>query len=160
MFGASDSIEKDTEDMTIEKEDSRTGEFTITKQEDGNLNFIIDYKNKRFAWLINIEDTDDIYNLFGKSNKYPAIVAEKINSGKVIDKGNVILGVQRDGYHEYKLEGDKFDTRLHMRVIPVKNQKTWLAWTGIKQTMLERSDKEDLWDITQDRFKKLTMQID
>ena len=155
MFGASDSIEKDTEDMTIEKEDSRTGEFTITKQEDGNLNFIIDYKNKRFAWLINIEDTDDIYNLFGKSNKYPAIVAEKINSGKVIDKGNVILGVQRDGYHEYKLEGDKFDTRIHVRVVPLNEKKTWVVWTGKKQNMLKDEDDVDVWNINEDKYSNL-----
>ena len=69
------------------------------------------------------------------------------------------MGVQKHCYHEYKLEGDKFDTRLHLRVIPVKKQDTWLAWTGIKQKMLERSDDEGIWDITEDRYKKLTMQI-
>ena len=35
-----------------------------------------------------------------------------------------------------------------------------LAWTGVKQKMLERSESEGLWDITQDRHKKLTMQIE
>tara|TARA_R110002050_G_scaffold84291_2_gene179983 strand:- start:11783 stop:14392 length:2610 start_codon:yes stop_codon:yes gene_type:complete len=148
-------LEKDTDDMVIHKEESRTGEFTITKQEDGNLNFIIDYKKKRFAWLIDIEDTDDVYNLFGKSNKYPAIVAEKINGGKVIDKGDVILGVQKDGYHEYKLEGDKFDTRIHVRVVPLNEKKTWVVWTGKKQDMLKDEDDVDIWNIQDDKYSNL-----
>ena len=148
-------LEKDTDDMTIHKEESRTGEFTITKQEDGNLNFIIDYKKTRFAWLIDIEDTDDVYNLFGKSNKYPAIVAEQIDSGKVIDKGNVILGVQKDGYHEYKLEGDKFDTRIHVRVVPLNEKNTWVVWTGKKQDMLKDEDDVDIWNIQDDKYSNL-----
>ena len=148
-------LEKDTDDMAIHKEESRTGEFTITKQEDGNLNFIIDYSKKRFAWLIDIEDTDDVYNLFGKSNKYPAVVAEKIDGGKVIDKGNVILGVQKDGYHEYKLEGDKFDTRIHVRVVPLNEKKTWIVWTGKKQDMLKDEDEVDVWNINEDKYSNL-----
>ena len=148
-------LEKDTDDMVIHKEESRTGEFTITKQEDGNLNFIIDYKEERFAWLIDIEDTDDVYNLFGKSNKYPAIVAEKINGGNVIDKGKVVLGVQKDGYHEYKLEGDKFDTRIHVRVVPINEKKTWIVWTGKKQDMLKDEDEVDIWNISEDKYSDL-----
>ncbi len=35
---------------------------------------------------------------------------------KLIDEGDVELGVQRHGYHEYFLEGNKFETKLHFRV--------------------------------------------
>tara|TARA_R110000851_G_scaffold151067_2_gene292130 strand:+ start:180 stop:2789 length:2610 start_codon:yes stop_codon:yes gene_type:complete len=148
-------LEKDTDDMTIHKEESREGKFTITKRDDGNIDFIINYREERMAWTIDIEDTDDIYNLFGKSNKYPAIVAEKIDIGKVIDKGLVMLGVQKDGYHEYKLEGDKFDTRMHIRVVPLNEKDTWVAWTGKKQEMLKDTDDVDVWNIVEDKHKNL-----
>ena len=148
-------LEKDTDDMTIHKEESRKGEFKIVKREDGNVDFVITFKETRFAWLIDIEDTDDIYNLFGKSNKYPAIVSEKIGEGTIIDEGNVILGVQRDGYHEYKLEGDKFETRIHVRVVPVKEKDTWVVWTGKKQSMLDDNDDVDIWNIKDDKYAKL-----
>lgn len=150
-----DKEEKETDENIIQKEDSRKGKFTINRQDDGNINLIIDYKKNRFAWLIDIGDTDDIYNLFGKSVKYPAIVAEKINGGKVIDKGNVILGVQKDGYHEYKLEGDKFDTRIHVRVVPLNEKKTWIVWTGKKQDMLKDEDDVDVWNIQEDKYSNL-----
>jgi len=155
-------IEKDNEndednENIIQKEDSRKGKFTINRQDDGNINLIIDYKKSRFAWLIDIEDTDDIYNLFGKSVKYPAIVAEKIDAGKIIDKGDIILGIQKDGYHEYKLEGDKFETRLHLRVVPINEKKRWVAWTGKKQVMLKDKDSIDIWNIEEDKYSNLTL---
>jgi hypothetical protein len=49
---------------------------------------------------------------------------------------------------------------LHFRVVPVDNEDTWVVWTGYKQEMLDKKENEDLWDISQDRFKKLTMQIE
>ena len=143
-----------------EKDDNRYGKFKLYTREDDNLDFIITYKGETFAWTIDIDNTKDIYNLFGKSGKYPAEVSRGVKKDKLLDSGKILMGVQRHGYHEYKLEGDKFETRLHMRVIPVKDQDTWLAWTGIKQKMLERQEEEGLWDITQDRYKKLTMQIE
>ena len=143
-----------------DEEDNEYGTFKLYTRKDDNLDFIIDYKNETMSWTINIDSTKDIYNLFGKSGKYPAEISRGIQKDKLLDSGKLLIGVQKHGYHEYKLEGDKFDTRLHMRVIPVKGQKTWLAWTGVKQKMLERSESEGLWDITQDRHKKLTMQIE
>tara|TARA_R110002049_G_scaffold15324_11_gene62842 strand:- start:10429 stop:11136 length:708 start_codon:yes stop_codon:yes gene_type:complete len=143
-----------------DEEDNEYGTFKLYTRKDDNLDFIIDYKDETMSWTINIDSTKDIYNLFGKSGKYPAEISRGIQKDKLLDSGKLLIGVQKHGYHEYKLEGDKFDTRLHMRVIPVKGQKTWLAWTGVKQKMLERSESEGLWDITQDRHKKLTMQIE
>ena len=55
--------------------------------------------------------------------------------------------------------GDKFETRLHFRVVPVDEQNKWLAWTGYKQTMLDDEEDEGLWDIYNDRHKKLTMKF-
>ena len=150
-----DVLEKDIEPKII-KAESREGDFTIVIREDGNLDFIIDVNDKRNAWTIEIDDTEDIYNLFGKSGKFPAIVAEKIGKPKkTLDKGTVTLGVQKDGYHEYRIDGDKFDTRVHLRVIPLDEQKRWLAWTGKKQKMLDMKGDENIWDITEDKYAHL-----
>ena len=85
------------------------------------------------------------------------MIATNAQPKKLLDKGEIVLGVQKHGYHEYKLDGDKFKTRLHFRVIEVDGEKKWLVWTGIKQEMLESDDDAGIWDITEDRFKKLTL---
>ena len=150
-----DVLEKDIEPKIV-KAESKTGNFSIVQREDGNLDFIIDVNDKRNAWTIEIDDTEDIYNLFGKSGKFPAIVAKKIGKNKkTIDKGEITLGVQKDGYHEYRIDGDKFDTRVHLRVIPLDEQKRWLAWTGKKQRMLDMKEDENVWDITEDTYAHL-----
>ena len=75
----------------------------------------------------------------------------------MVDEGDVELGIQRDGYHEYKLDGNKFDTRLHFRVIEVDNKEMWLTWSGYKQEMNEMDSDEGIWDLSKDRYKKLTI---
>ena len=42
----------------------------------------------------------------------------------------------------------------------MQDQDKWVVWTGVKQKMLDTKEDEGIWDITEDRFKKLTMQID
>tara|TARA_R110002012_G_scaffold12877_5_gene56518 strand:- start:472 stop:3018 length:2547 start_codon:yes stop_codon:yes gene_type:complete len=141
-----------------EKVNPKEGKFTITTTEDDNLLLIYVVNDKRLAWLIDIEDTSDVYNLFGKSNKFPAkIVLGNAREGKMLDKGIITLGVQRHGYHEFKIQGDKFDTRLHLRVVPLNDKKHWVVWTGTKQTMLESKEDDGLWDITEDRYKNLPL---
>jgi hypothetical protein len=146
---------------TIEKQpktNPKQANFLIQRRDDKNLDFIIETAEKKMAWLFDIETTSDVYNLFGKSGKFPAKISlSGIKQGKVIDSGKVILGVQKDGYHEYKLEGDKFDTRLHVRVVPLDGKDTWITWTGKKQTMLDTKEDEGVWDITLDRYKKLDL---
>jgi len=151
------SVQSDelTKDIEILQKEDRKGKFVIKRREDENIDFIIEYKDKRNAWTIEIEDSEDIFNLFGKSGKYPAIVAKNLDSGKTLDKGELLLGVQKQGYHEYKLNGDKFDTRIHIRVLPVDEKNTWLAWTGKKQEMLPLDEDEKLWDITKDKYANL-----
>jgi len=72
-----------------------------------------------------------------------------------LDGGSIELGVQKDGYHEYRLDGDKFQTRMHLRVVPLDEQKTWIAWTGRKQEMLEEKEDEGVWKITDDKYVDL-----
>jgi|TARA_B100000035_G_scaffold211741_1_gene181369 hypothetical protein len=140
------------------KKNPKEGNYIIQKREDGNLELIIKTSEKTMAWLFDIETTSDVYNLFGKSGKFPAkIITSGVKEGKVIDSGKIILGVQKDGYHEYKLEGDKFDTRLHVRVVPLDGKDTWVTWTGKKQTMLDSKEDEGVWDITLDRYNKLDL---
>tara|TARA_R100000995_G_scaffold75614_1_gene45001 strand:+ start:231 stop:2783 length:2553 start_codon:yes stop_codon:yes gene_type:complete len=148
----SDTIEKQP------KKNPKEANFIIQRREDDNLDFIIETSEKSMAWLFDIETTSDVYNLFGKSGKFPAKISlSGIKEGKVIDSGKLILGVQKDGYHEYKLEGNKFDTRLHVRVVPLDGKDTWVTWTGKKQTMLDTKEDEGVWDITLDRYKKLDL---
>jgi len=140
------------------KKNPKEGSFTIQRREDNNLDFIIEAGEKTMAWLFDIETTSDVYNLFGKSGKFPAkIITSGVKQGKTIDSGKLILGVQKDGYHEYKLEGDKFDTRLHVRVVPLDGKKTWVTWTGKKQRMLDSKEDAGVWDITLDRYNKLDL---
>ena len=148
-----DVLEKDIEELK-KKQDS--GSYTVVLREDGNLDFILDINDKRNFWEINIEDTEDIYDLFGKSKKFPAVVGKNLGEHKKkLDSGKVILGVQKDGYHEYKLDGNKFQTRFHIRVVPVDEKKTWIVWAGKKQDMLDLKDDNDLWDITEDKYANL-----
>ena len=48
---------------------------------------------------------------------------------------------------------------MHFRVVPVNEEDTWLVWTGYKQEMLDSKEDEGIWDLSKDRFKKLTIQI-
>ena len=145
--------------ISKKKETSNVGTFKLVEAEDDNINLIININDKQMGWNIDIEDTEDIFNLFGKAGKFPAQVAKKTIQKKLLDKGKIELGVQKHGYHEYRIDGDKFDTRLHFRVVPVNEQDKWLVWTGYKQEMLDKKEDKGIWDITEDRFKNLTMQI-
>ena len=145
-----ENIEKD-EDAEL------TGEFEIRQRDDGNLDFIIMTEKDKMAWLIDLNKPEDIFDLFGKSGKFPAMVSEKVDSTKVIDSGELIFGVQRDGYHEYRMEGDKFQTRIHFRVVPLDEKKSWIVFTGKKQEMLDDSSDEGIIDITKDKFSNLEL---
>jgi len=115
------------------------------------------YDDMTFGWTIDIDNDEDIFNLFGKSNKYPAEISTNLQNGYKLDEGDVEFGVQRHGYHEYRLDGDKFKTRLHARVVPIDGEDSWVVFTGIKQEMLDSSEDDGLIDITKDRNKKLTL---
>ena len=154
-FQSSDDVlEKDIEEVK-KNETPKNGEFQLYQREDGNIDFIISAGEEKMVWTIDIEDTEDVYNLFGKSGKFPAIVATSVNENKLIDAGEVELGVQKDGYHEYRLDGDKFQTRMHLRVVPLDEQKSWLAWTGKKQEMLDKKEDKGVWKINEDKFADL-----
>ena len=69
---------------------------------------------------------------------------------------DIKLGVQRHGYHEYFLKGKKFDTKLHLRVVPLKEQKQWLAFTSFEDKPVEPKSDDGIWDIREDKNKDLS----
>ena len=75
----------------------------------------------------------------------------------MIDSGELIFGVQKDGYHEYRLDGKKFQTRMHFRVVPLEEKQTWVAWTGTKQTMLDKDSNENVWQLSEDKYSNLEL---
>ena len=154
--------EPDEKDMTLEKEykvpeEKRKGEFEIHKITDGKTSFIMNIDGKEMGWTIGTEDMEDIFSLFGKTDKFVSQIEEKPSKGKVIDKGDLGLGVQRNGYHEYFLNGDKFDTRLHFRVVPIKEDDRWVAFTSVKQSKVPSKTDEGIWDVNEDSHKKLLL---
>jgi hypothetical protein len=148
---------KDIDDPPAEKWSKKKGTFKVFLRKDDNLNLVIELKDEKLAWLIDIDNEEDVFNLFGKAGKYPAQVSETIDPHKILDEGKIILGVQKDGYHEYKLIGKKFETRMHFRVVPIDDEDKWIVWTGYKQQMLQDDEDKGVWDITEDRYKNLTL---
>ena len=138
-------------------EEYRKGMFKIYLRKDGNLDFSIRLGDENLVWYIELPNKDAIFELFGKAGKFPAQVSKSKDREDLIDAGDIELGVQKEGYHEYFLKGNKFETKLHLRVIPVKDEKMWLAWTGYKQTPADKKGDEGLWNIYKDRYNSLTI---
>lgn len=135
----------------------RNGLFKVYLRKDGNLDLSIQLGDENLVWYIELPDKDAIFDLFGKAGKFPAQVSKTKDREDLLDAGDIQLGVQKEGYHEYFLKGNKFETKLHLRVIPVKDEKMWLAWTGYKQTPADKEGDEGLWNIYEDRFNTLTI---
>ena len=133
----------------------RKGQFKIYSRQDDQVNIVMKLDDETINWLVNTENEEELFDLFGKAGKYPAEVAESFEREKVIDSGEVELGVQRDGYHEYFLKGNKFQTKLHIRLVPVKGVKMWVAWTGYKQEPADKENDKGQWNIYEDKFNSV-----
>jgi len=138
-------------------EETRDAKFKLYQREDGDLQFLIQ-TDKLLAWTIKINTVDDIFNLFGKSKRFPARVESKMSRDKLIDQGKLELGVQRHGYHEYMLSGNKFNTKLHFRVLPIKDENYWLAFTGTETKPVNEASDDGVWDITHDKYNNLSFE--
>ena len=156
-YHSPDFLMKDIDDPPSEKWSKDKGIFKVFLRKDDNLNLVIEINDEKLAWLIDIDNEEDVFIIFDKAGKYPAQVSETIDSHKILDEGKIILGVQKDGYHEYKLIGKKFETRMHFRVVPIDDEDKWIVWTGYKQQMLQDDEDKGVWDITEDRYKNLTL---
>ena len=135
----------------------QTGQFKLYLRDDDNLNLVIKLKDETLNWLIDLEKDDDIFELFGKAGKFPAMIANNISKRKILDEGKIRLGIQKHGYHEYFLEGNKFETKFNIRRLKVDNKDMWLAWSGYKQTPADDDTDAGLWDIYEDRYKELPL---
>ena len=129
--------------------------YEVWKRDDGDLNFIFNYKDKEMSWRIEQSETEDLYELFGKAGKYRAQLENKTDKNKLLDKGTIKLGSQRDGYHEYLLDGKLYSGKFHFRVVPIDGQKTWIAWTGYETKPTDKDSDEGMWNIEQDENKSL-----
>lgn len=136
-------------------EEYRQGQFKVYLRKDEDLTLAIKLQDTSLYWNIDINSDDDVFNLFGKAAKFPAEVATNVSKDRVIDEGDIELGVQRHGYHEYFLKGNKFETKMHFRLIPVDNKQMWLAWTGYKQDPASTEGDEGIWNITKDKHKDI-----
>ena len=138
-------------------EEYRKGKFKIYNREDNNVHLAISVNEENLNWTIDLEGEEELFDLFGAAGKYPAEVSKNVERGKVIDSGDIELGVQKDGYHEYFLRGNKFETKMHIRVVPVDNKPMWLAWTGYKQEPADTEGDKGKWNIYEDRYNKLSI---
>lgn len=158
LFAENDKILMDTiqkEYKTPEK--YQQGKFKLYLRDDDNLNIVMKLGDESINWMIRLDSKDDIFELFGKAGKFPAIVAKNISKRKVIDSGDVKLGVQKEGYHEYFLDGNKFETKLHVRMLEVKGKRMWLAWTGYEQKPADTDSDKGVWNIYEDKFSSLKL---
>lgn len=130
------------------------GQFKLYSRKDDNLNMVMNLGKETINWLIDTQNEKEVFDLFGAAGKYPAEVAQNTDNEKVVDRGTVKLGIQRNGYHEYFLEGNKFETKFHVRYLPVGEQKMWLAWTGYEQKPADKEGDEGLWNIYEDKFSE------
>ena len=58
------------------------------------------------------------------------------------------------------LDGDKFQKRMHFRVVPLDEQKSWIAWTGKKQEMLDDEENPNKWNLNEDSYAQLPFPSD
>jgi len=155
-----ESIE-DFKDETI-KIDRKTpnryedGKYEIWRRGDGDLNLLLLLGNRKLIWRIEQDSTDDLFNLFGKADKFKAEIDKTLDKSKMLDKGKVKLGSQRDGYHEYILTGDLHKGKMHFRIVTMAGNLKWITWTGYEQEPTPSSSDEGLWDINEDRHKNIT----
>ena len=144
-------------DESVLQKEEETSKFKVYLRKDGNLNFSVRHKGENLMWTIDLQTDDDIFSLFGKAVKYPAEISEQQDTHDLLDEGDVTVGVQRHGYHEYILNGNKFETKLHFRVVDMKGEKTWIAWTGYEQDPVDPDTDEGVWNIYNDKFKSIKL---
>lgn len=139
----------------IVKMEEKVAEFLLWLGKDENIYFTIKHKDFENNWKVDIKSKDNIYDFLGEAGKYPVSLVSQINDDMLIDKGNLMLGAQRHGYHEYILNGKDIQSKLHIRYLPVKEEKMWLAWTGYETEPTPESSDDGLIDARGDKYIKL-----
>jgi hypothetical protein len=143
-----------TNDDKIELKAEPT-KFELWRRKDDNLNFIIIHEGKEYIWRIEQDEERDLYNLFGKADKYLAQIDDEADKVKLVSEGGALIASQRNGYHEYILDSKMYDGKIHFRVVPIKDERKWIVWTGYKTKQTPKSSDEGLVNIYDDKYGKL-----
>ncbi len=132
----------------------KVGSFSMWTTNKGDLALTINHEGQRYTWEVDVANDREIYNLLGEAGKYPARAVKNTTQDMLIDKGKVIMGAQRHGYHEYILKGDEIDSKFHVRYLPVDkgSKEMWLAWTGYETEPTPKSSDKGLVNIYEDRY--------
>ena len=153
LFAEDDKIMADEPILKYETpKEYQSGGFRLYIREDDNLNLSMKLQDVVLSWTIDINTGDDIFALFGKAAKFPAEVSRNVSKERLLDTGTIKLGVQRNGYHEYFLSGNKFETKIHFRVLTVDKKEMWLCWTGYRQEPADQAGDKGVWNINKDAF--------
>jgi len=139
----------------LNKMSEKEGEFMMWLGKDEKIYFTIKHEDFENNWAVDIESKDNIYDFLGEAGKYPVELVSTIQDDMMIDKGNLMLGAQRHGYHEYILNGKDVQSKLHIRYLPVKDEKMWLAWTGYETEPTPESSDDGLNDARADKYIKM-----
>ena len=75
---------------------------------------------------------------------------------KIVDK--LIIAVSNDYSKEYLFEPniDKFETKLHLRVVPLDGKKQWIAFSSFTNKPVEPKSDDGIWDINESDNKHLS----
>ena len=138
---------------TMKKAETRKGQFEMWLAKDDSLYFIVYYQGKEYTWEIEAAGEEELYDFLGESGKYPAHIVEKSTKDVLLDKGSLIIGAQRHGYHEYILSGKDIDSKLHFRYVEAfEGQKMWISFTGYETKPAPEDSDEGLVNIYEDKF--------
>ena len=132
---------------TLAKSIEKNGKFQLWANQDRNLYFVIEYKDDKMIWKIDTNSDEEVYDLLGEAGKYPATATRDLEQKILLDKGNLILGAQRDDYHEYIIKGEDIISKLHVRYLPVDGKEMFLAWTGYENKPTPETSDDGKIDI-------------
>jgi ATP-dependent DNA ligase len=149
------------DDKTLVKDPENIGKmeentYEIWRRDDGDLNFIYQIKEKTFAWRIEQDKVEDMYELFGKAERFLAEYDKEPQKDKKIDEGSIKIGSQRDGYHEYFLKGKMYSGKIHFRIVQIMEEDKWITFTGYKEEPTDEDSDEGLWNIMEDKYINIT----
>jgi hypothetical protein len=106
-------------DDILNKAELRKGKFELWITSDNYLHFVIVYQGKKMTWEIKVSGDEQIYDFLGEAGKYPCKQVRTPDAETLIERGPLVLGAQRKGYHEYILNGKEVETKIHCRYLPV-----------------------------------------
>ncbi len=137
-------------DDILNKAELRKGKFELWITSDNYLHFVIVYQGKKMTWEIKVSGDEQIYDFLGEAGKYPCKQVRTPDAETLIERGPLVLGAQRKGYHEYILNGKEVETKIHCRYLPVGGKEMWLAWTGYETKPAPKSSDSGLINIYED----------